>query len=341
MIESIEAAQNRVLLSTYILKTDHTGSAFFDALTAAVARGVKVMVLIDGVGAMYSWPRPDKILRQRGIDVAKFLPPRLIPPSIYLNLRNHKKILIVDRSVAYAGGMNISDENVSSVEAPLTVSDVHFSLRGPIVDSLAEIFYRDWQFSTGHAHQNELLETNGGTGTAFCRAIPDGPDDEMDALELAFQSVISGASESVEIMTPYFLPGRKLISALRGVKIRIVLPANNNLIYVHWANRNILIELINLGISIYYQPGPFCHTKILCIDQEYCLIGSANLDPRSLRLNFELGIEVFSTELNTSLRAHLEKRISISAPITRAELASRSVPIRLRDSFMALFSPYL
>ena len=147
-------------------------------------------------------------------------------------------------------------------------------------------------------------------------------------------------------MTPYFLPGRKLVSALqaaalRGVKIRIVLPANNNLIYVHWANRNILVELINLGISIYYQPGPFCHTKILCIDQEYCLIGSANLDPRSLRLNFELGIEVFSTELNTSLRAHLDKQISISAPITRAELANRSVPVRLRDSFMALFSPYL
>ena len=130
-------------------------------------------------------------------------------------------------------------------------------------------------------------------------------------------------------------------AALRGVKVRVVLPALNNLFYVHWANRNILAELLRWGVEAYYQPAPFCHSKILCVDNEYCLVGSANLDPRSLRLNFELGIEVFSEQLSDDLRAHIESAIATSELITHASLLERSVPVRLRDSVAGLFSPYL
>ena len=167
----------------------------------------------------------------------------------------------------------------------------------------------------------------------------------MDAIALTIQGTISAAKESVDVMTPYFLPSRELIAsfqsaAIRGVSVRIVLPAKNNLFYVHWANRNLLTELIEWGIEIYYQPAPFCHSKILCIDDDYSMIGSANLDQRSLRLNFELGIEVFSRELNRKLRTHIDDVVTTSAPISIEELANRSIPVRLRDSAVSLFSPY-
>ena len=346
MIDAINRAQSRVLLATYILNTDRVGSSFADALASAVGRGVEVLVLVDGVGEMYSWRRASKVLRKRGVNAARFLPPRLFPPSIYLNLRNHRKLLIVDRDMAFAGGINISDANVASDERPRKVSDVHFELHGPIVNSLAEIFYRDWCFTTGEAFQNDEPGEPVAGGGEECRAIPDGPDGELDALALTIQSVVSSASENIEIMTPYFLPSRELIAALqaavlRGVTVRVVLPGKNNLFYVHWANRNMLTELLRWGVEAYYQPAPFCHSKILCVDQEYSLIGSANLDPRSLRLNYELGIEVFSVQLSKELRSHFEAVIAESALIKYEQLVSRSVPVRLRDSAVALFSPYL
>lgn len=242
--------------------------------------------------------------------------------------------------------MNISDDNVASDEKPRKVSDVHFELSGPIVNSLAHIFYRDWHFTTGEAYRNELPPQPAVNGDADCRAIPDGPDGEMDALALTIQSVISGASESVDIMTPYFLPSREMVSVLqvavlRGVRVRIILPAKNNLFYIHWANRNTLMELLKWGVEIYYQPAPFCHSKLLCVDSDYCLIGSANLDPRSLRLNYELGVEVFSEAFSAELRSHFESVATASTPIKYEELVNRSVPTRLRDSAVALLSPYL
>jgi cardiolipin synthase len=346
MIRSINAARDRILLATYILKTDKTGIAFSDALAAAVKRGVKVWVLVDGIGELYSRRSPSKFLRKRGIKVARFLPPKLIPPSVYLNLRNHRKMLVIDQDIVYAGGMNISDDHIGSGTRSRKVNDIHFGLRGPIVNALAEIFHRDWHFTTADSFPDERENVANSDGDAICRAIPDGPDAEMDALALTIQTVVSAATDSIDIMTPYFLPGRELIAslqsaALRGVAVRIVLPAENNLFYVHWANRNMLAELLKWGIQVHYQPPPFCHSKLLCIDDEYCLIGSANLDPRSLRLNYELGIEVFSERLSAELRSHIESVIDVSSLVTPESLANRSVPVRLRDGIAGLFSPYL
>lgn len=346
MLASIRAARKRVLLATYILKVDHIGRAFADALADAAARGVSVMVLVDGIGELYSWHSPSRLLRKRGVAVARFLPPKLFPPNIHINLRNHRKLLIVDQDIAYAGGMNIGDDQMAAAEQPRRVTDVHFGLRGPVVAELAGVFYRDWQFATGALVDPAAPPVAAAQGDVRCRVIPDGPDDEMDALALTIQAAVSGAGRSVEIMTPYFLPGRGLIAslqsaALRGARVRIVLPGKNNLFYVHWAHRNLLTELLGWGVEVYYQPAPFCHSKLLCVDSEYSLIGSANLDPRSLRLNYELGIEVFSPQLNAELGAHIQAVIDGSIRVTSGDLMKRSVPVRLRDAAANLFSPYL
>lgn len=345
MLASIAGATQQVLLASFILKMDETGQTFADALSAAVERGVDVKVLVDGVGEYYSWKKPSRLLRRRGIETGRFLPPRLIPPSIYVNLRNHRKLLVVDNHVAYAGGMNISDDHISTATQARRVNDVHFALRGPVVAELATVFADDWWFATGKTLQT-IAPPPPADGPARCRVIPDGPDDKLDALALAIEGAVGAAADSIAIMTPYFLPSRELIAslqaaALRGIAIRIVLPAKNNLFYVHWANRSLLAELVEWGIEICYQPAPFCHSKLFCVDDDYCLIGSANLDPRSLRLNFEIGVEIFCTALSSELRTHIDKVAADSKPLTIEELQARSTAVRLRDSFVNLFSPYL
>ncbi|MCJ7557624.1 MAG: phospholipase D-like domain-containing protein [Gammaproteobacteria bacterium] len=346
MLDSIARARQSILLATFILKADKTGTAFAKALGAAAERGIEVMVLVDGIGELYSLRKASGLLRKYKVKVARFLPPRLFPPSIYINLRNHRKLLIVDNEVAYAGGMNISDNQTSLAGQPRSVSDVHFCLHGPVVAELSEVFCRDWYFAT---HQRLVLTNPSppkAQGDMGCRVVPDGPDDELDSLALSIQTAISAATESIDIMTPYFLPGRELMTALlsaslRGVKLRIILPGKNNLFYMHWANRNLLAELLDWDIQAFYQPAPFCHSKLLCIDGHYSLVGSANLDPRSLRLNFELGIEVFSESLNRKLCGHFEQVLAVSTRIRHDDLARRSLGVRLRDSAVALLSPYL
>ncbi|MEQ8205664.1 MAG: phospholipase D-like domain-containing protein [Woeseia sp.] len=346
MLKAIGRASERVYLATYILKMDTVGTQFADALQAAVERGVDVRVLVDGFGEMYSWPRPSRTLRKRGIATARFLPPRLLPPSIYLNMRNHRKILIVDDTIAFAGGMNISDDHVETGSQKRDVTDVHFSIRGQTVGELAAVFLGDWSFATRGEEDEVPKQVMKPKGDMRCRIVPDGPNEALDALAVTIQTVISAAEHSVDIMTPYFLPSRELMgamesAALRGVRVRLVLPEKNNLFYVHWAHQNILAELLRWDIELWYQEPPFCHTKLICIDDDYTLIGSANLDSRSLRLNFELGIEVFSRDLNAELAAYFHRVIATGRQINYDELANRSMPVRLRDSAAALFSPYL
>ena len=346
MLASIESARERVLLSTYIMLLDDTGERFASALQAATERGIDVRFLIDGFGEFYAFRRVARALRKRGINVAQFLRPQLFPPSIHVNLRNHRKLLIIDNEVAYAGGMNIGDNHVATEGRPREVTDVHFALRGPVVTELAELFRSDWHFATGNKDPVHSEDKCAHTGDMVCRVIPDGPDDQLDALAGTIKAAISSARRRVDIMTPYFLPSRDIIgalesAALRGVDVRVVLPGKNNLRYMHWANRNVLADLLRWNIEAWYQPAPFCHAKLLCIDNEYTLIGSANIDSRSLRLNFELGVEVFSESLNAELRGYFDKVIATSTRISYDELVNRPLGVRLRDSAAALMSPYM
>ena len=147
-------------------------------------------------------------------------------------------------------------------------------------------------------------------------------------------------------MTPYFLPTFDIIGALiaaqlRGVQVQILLPGHNNIAAAHWAMQNTLRQLLQAGLDIRYQPAPFVHSKLLLIDECYTLIGSANIDPRSLRLNYELAVELFSTGANASISTYYEKKAAQAVSVTLDDLNSRSLPRRLRDSLAWLFSPYL
>jgi cardiolipin synthase A/B len=347
MLRQIENARKYVFLATYIFETNKTGREFAEALARACKRGVDVRVMIDGIGEYYSWPGIGRYLKKAGVPFARFLPPKLVPLSPFLNLRNHRKMLIIDDQTGFIGGMNIGDRHLVDAKKASGVQDVQFEFQGPVISQMKDVFLEDWAFCKGvHAVPRKSISSINQAGKAACRVMATGPDQDMDKLRMLYTGMVSQAKRSIFIMTPYFLPSQELIgalqvAALKGVDIKIVLPARNNLPYVHWATRNMLWELLQFGIKVYYQPPPFAHSKLFLVDEIYSLAGSANMDPRSLRLNFEMVVEVYSRDLAGTLRAHFQETISRSRQVSLEEVDSRSIPVRLRDSLCWLFTPYL
>ena len=346
MLEAIERSQHSLFLSTYIFETNKTGRQFIDALTRAARRGVDVRVILDGVGELYAFPRAGTLLKKRGVRMARFLPPKLIPPTLHINLRNHRKILVADGQTGFIGGMNIGDRHMAAVqENPRRVVDLHFRLAGPVVKQIEKVFLEDWVFCTGEQMPADTITPIAAQG-ATCRTIVDGPNEDHDKLSTIMFGAVATARRKISIMTPYFLPFRGLIAALqnaalRNVDVKILLPAKNNLPYVQWATTKMLWQLLQKGVRIYYQPPPFVHSKLFIVDDHYAQVGSANIDPRSLRLNFELAVEVFGKPVSEVLAPHFQQSLLKSKEISFQEVEARSIPVRIRDALAWLFSPYL
>jgi cardiolipin synthase len=346
MLEAIDSASSHVYLSTYIFQTNRSGLAFIDALARAEERGVDVRVVVDGIGDHYSRPAASRLLARRGVNVQRFMPPRLIPPAVHINLRNHRKILIADGRVAFTGGMNIGDRHLADdLENPDRVVDVHFRLRGPVVGQLQQIFLDTWAFMKRSPVDNAPSDDRA-AGEARCRTLVDGPDEDLDKILNVLLAAVASAREQVAIMTPYFVPPRELVgalkaAALRGVDVAVVIPGFNNLPFVHWATRHMLWELLQRGVRIYAHPPPFVHSKLLMVDRHYVQIGSSNMDPRSLRLNFELQVEIYDRDFASVIDSHFQDSLARAHEFTLAEVDARPLPVRLRDGLAWLLTPYL
>ena len=348
MLAAIDAAAKRAWLATYIFDRGRAGDRFVDALGRAAARGVEVRVLIDGVGAHYSRPPVFRALKARGIRVAAFLPPRVPLFQPYFNLRNHRKLLVVDEGQGFCGGMNIRDDHLLALGLPAATQDVHFHIRGPVVQQLAQAFAFDWTFTTREALDGGPSpgQASPAAGDVAARGVPDGPDEDYETLGLVLLGAVSQARRSVRIATPYFLPDPPLvdalrIAALRGVRVDIVLPERGNLRLVQWAATAQLGQVVKWGCRVYLSRPPFDHSKIFVVDGAWSLIGSANWDPRSLRLNFEYDVECYSETLAARLEALLDAKIASGRRITRADLDGRPLAVRLRDGVARLAQPYL
>ncbi|WP_052465004.1 cardiolipin synthase [Geoalkalibacter subterraneus] len=347
MLDAIRNARESVHLATYIFESNAVGREFADALRAAADRGVTVRVLVDALGECYSLPLVRKLLRGSKVHVARFLPPSLSGRGIYFNMRNHRKILVVDDELGFTGGMNIGDRHLAAdTHNKHRVVDIHFKIEGPTVAHLQDAFLEDWGFATRERVTPSRIPEAVPHGEAFCRGISAGPNEDFEKLHWIVIGALNCARERVCIMTPYFIPNRALVSAinsaaLRGVKVEVILPRQNNLPFVGWAAEAYVWELARYGTRIYFQPPPFVHSKLLLVDDDYALVGSANLDPRSLRLNFEFNVEIYSSALVKQLKDHCDATIRISDRTTVYEIDSRPLLRRLWTSFFKLFSPYL
>lgn len=347
MLKAIDGASKSISMATYIFETTGIGEEFVDALVRAHERGVQVRVLVDDIGVRYARPRADRVLRKRGVKTALFMPARSLLRAPYFNLRNHRKILVVDGAIGFTGGMNVRQGHVIASASKRPTKDLHFQVEGPVVAHLQEVFASDWEFTTREKLTGELwFPALSQRGSTFSRGIADGPDETFERVTWALQAALACAHRSVTIMTPYFLPDPVVHSALstaalRGVEVNVLLPEENNLRLVQWAMWRQLEEVLRHGVRVWLTPPPFDHTKLMLVDSEWVLLGSANWDTRSLRLNFELDLECYDRDLCALLTAHVSSRLSLARELTAAELRARPLPRRVRDGFARLLMPYL
>ncbi|MBB4095038.1 cardiolipin synthase [Brucella pecoris] len=351
MLDAIGKAERSIMLETYIFDRDGIGEKFADALGDAVRRGVEVRVLVDAVGARYSFPSIVKLLKDKGVAVDVFNGNIIIGLRLpYANLRTHRKILIVDGKIAFTGGMNIRAGFVRAIAGDAVAFDTHFKLEGPAIADLFHIASEDWRFATGELLTGEAWkiappENPPGTGT-LVRVVGSGPDKNVETNQRMMMGAFSIAEQHILIMTPYLLPDRELISALvtaarRGVSVDIVVPGVNNLKLVDRAMRAQFDQLLKDGCRIWRAGGAFNHSKLMTIDGAWSYVGSSNIDPRSLRLNFEVDLEILDRDVARQVEERIGKVIEESREVNLARLKNRPFLERLLDRIIWLGSPYL
>jgi cardiolipin synthase len=346
MIEAIRGARRSIMLASYIFDGDGVGAEFVAALVDAKKRGVEVRVLVDDVSYRFSRQAAARALAAAGVQIGIFNAP-FVPARLHAaNLRNHRKIMVVDGALGFTGGMNIARRYWR--DGPdHAFRDLHFRLRGPVVSHLAEVFCDDWAFTNGERlHGDDWFPAIEPAGAVLARGIESGPDEAFERVRWAMIGAINAAQRSIRVVTPYFIPDGTLISclnaaALRGVDVDILLPEETDLPHVRWAMFGQLWQVLDHGCEVYLRPGPFDHSKLMVVDGAYVLLGSANWDARSLRLNFEFDVECYSVELGAHLDGLVGARVQQSRPCTLSQVNARPLPVKLRDGVARLFAPYL
>jgi len=342
MLAAIDGAQRSIVLSSYIFRADAAGNPFIEALTRAKERGVEVRVLIDGYGGGYFTSSTYHRLHEAGVPAARFLHSTLPWRMPFLNLRSHKKILGIDGRIVFTGGLNIGAENLTNTHPKHPVFDTQFKFEGPVVAQLMDVFAADWLFATKESLTGDawfpVLEP---VGDSTARVVTSGPDSDLEKIEFVVLAALSCARQSIKIMTPYFLPDERIITALslaayRGVDVDLVLPEHSNHPTVDWGSRVQMTPLLKAGCRVWTYPAPFNHSKLMTIDGLWALVGSANWDIRSFRLNFELDLEVYHCgvvqQIDAQITAHQKARLTTE---------NRPLPLRLRDGAARLMVPYL
>src|SRR5262245_5939155 len=345
MLKSIDAACKSVALEVYIMELDETGRKFVDALIRAQKRGCKVLVLVDYVGSHLAVARA---LRDGGVPVAVFLPPILAPlRNRYMNLRNHRKVLVCDGRVGFTGGMNIRLSHLVEKPGRHHEQDTHFRREEPVADHLIDTFADDWAFVTGEVPAGpEWDACEEEVGKVNARGISFDPGENFDSLRLVVGGAVAAARKSVRIVSPYFIPDQSIIvalnvAALRGVAVDILIPGKNDSRVVQWATTAMLWQVLINGCRVWLTREPFDHSKLMVVDDAWVFFGSANMDTRSMRLNFEFNVECYDHELAGVVARHIDGKLKGAREVTLNDVDGRSLPVKLRDGIARLFSPYL
>ncbi|MGD8873829.1 MAG: cardiolipin synthase, partial [Gammaproteobacteria bacterium] len=339
----VDGASRHLHLLFYIWRDDSIGRLLRDRLTEKAAQGVEVRVLYDAVG---SHALPGKFfapLVAAGGQATEFMPLRLASAAPTLNFRNHRKLIIADAWRAYTGSINVGDEY-------LGWQDIGVCIHGPGVNQLQEVFVDDWHFTTaeGLAGEEYFCEYPPGRempGQAVCETIASGPEQAFNTTREMVFLAITGCRHRLWIATPYFVPEPALLLALRtavyrGVDVRLILPQSSDAWLVRRASRVFYPELIRGGIKVFEYRG-MLHAKTMLLDDDAALIGSANLDVRSFRLNFELSTFVTDVGLNRNIATLLEGLQAHAVQVDQDELRGAQLVSRLQDALAHLLSPLL
>lgn len=351
MLAAIAQATDHVHFQTYIMGNDIIGRQLMEALAARARAGVHVRVLYDQFGSARA--RLGRFFRQYrhvpNLSIVGFTQVNPLKRQFQLNLRNHRKILIIDGRLGFTGGLNVHAGHLPGNTRP-PIRDYHFACRGPIVGELQYTFLRDWYYMTDEDADALLDERHfphqPPAGGAAVRIINGGPTSEAEALTDAFFTAIEAAREQIIAVTPYFVPPDDILrafrsAALRGVEVKLILPGRNNHISVAYASRARYATLLEAGVRIFERQTAFIHAKALLVDDAIALVGSANLDIRSLRLNYETNLVVMDPRLSSQLKEIILEDLARSREIDLPSWRQRSTAQKICENLYSLMTPVL
>jgi cardiolipin synthase len=350
MGNAIDSAEHSIIVESYIFDHDRIGLRIADKLIAAHTRGVQVRVLVDAVGARYSTPSIIGHFQKAGVPVDAFNGNVIIGLKLpYANLRTHRKIIVVDGRIAFTGGMNIREAFTTEFAGDRVSHDTHFKLTGPAVRDLQTVALEDWHFTAGEKLDFPSNEGDMQVEPAtprYIRVVSSGPDAGLETNHKMLLGALSIARSHVRIMSPYFLPDRELISAMvtaarRGVAIDIFVPRQNNLRLVGLAMTAQFDQMLKYGCRIWRVDGAFNHSKLMTVDGAWSYVGTSNLDPRSLRLNFEVDLEVLDWDFAGQIERLIGTAQDHAEEMTLESWRARPFYLRLVEKLIWLGSPYL
>lgn len=347
LVAAIGAAEHHVHLSFYFVRNDAAGHAVAHALIRAAQRGVSCRILLDGVGCWGLGRDYLDPLKKAGVRVAFFSPLKRFKRLWHLHLRNHRKLAILDGQIGFIGSQNLVDNFTPVPPEDRPWLEIVMKVRGPIVHHLQTIFAEDWRYSTGESPTGAAYYPVPSTqGPLQMQAVPTGPDLPEESLHLIFLSMIHAAQNRVTIVTPYLVPSQPVALALegaarRGVRVSVLLPEKTDNVLAHLAGRSGYPALLEAGIHLYEHPRTPLHAKAVLVDDHLALIGSANMDVRSFRLNFEAGIILYGPEPANTLQAMADAAIRQSRRIVRHKRRWTTPLTTVAEGLARLLSPLL
>ena len=350
MKEDLRNAKTYIHLEYYVLKLDKLGSEIVDILQQKAEEGLEVKILYDAVGSKTVYKSKFKKFQEAGGQVEAFFQAKIPLINFRLNNRNHRKILVIDGMTGYVGGFNIGDEYLGLDENFGYWRDTHLRVKGDGVDALQLSFIHDWN-SQSHREQlefnNKYFPDNAKQGGDVPMQIAlSAPSDNWHQIEFGYIKMIMNAKESIYMHSPYFIPDKGYINALRiaakaGVDVRLIIPNKPDHIFVYWATITSVAQLIRDGVKVYTYENGFIHSKMMIIDDEVASVGSSNMDIRSFELNFEINAFMYDENIVKELKAAFIEDMKVSEELTEERYEQRSNWIKFKQSIAKLASPIL
>lgn len=349
LLKDIKKAKDHIHLQYYIFRKDDIGEKLLKALVEKAKEGVKVRILYDDLGSRRLPKRFFKELRQAGGEVEVFFASKLRIVNLRINFRNHRKLVIIDGKIGYLGGFNIGDEYLGLDDKFGYWRDTHLRIKGGAVHEIQTRFILDWnQASYRHdiSYSENLFPKDISAGKVSIQIVTSGPDSEYEQIKNGYIKMIGSAKESILIQTPYFIPDASILDAIRiaslsGVDVRIMIPNKPDHPFVYWATYNYIGEMLKSGIKAYIYDNGFIHSKSIVVDNKISSVGSANIDVRSFRLNFEANAFIYNKEIAAKLTKDFYEDMKLSWELTLKKYQQRSLWIRFKESISRLLSPIL
>ncbi|MCM3077615.1 cardiolipin synthase [Brevibacillus invocatus] len=349
MLEDIEKARHHVHLLYYIFRNDELGKRLVQLLAAKAAQGVEVRVLYDAVGSAALSSRVFRPLVAAGGEVAAFFPSSIPFVNFRVNFRNHRKLTIIDGKIGYIGGFNIGDEYLGKSKYLGYWRDTHLQIQGNAVYMLQARFFLDWNLSSPKRMQESPVyfpvigELANGVGVQI---VSSGPNSEKQQIKHAYLKMIYKARKKIYLQTPYFVPDESILTAMKmaamsGVDVRLMVPGIPDSKMVFWATHSYLGEMLKSGVRCYLYEKGFMHAKTLVVDTQIASVGTANVDIRSFKLNFETNAFLYDTGMAEQLEELFLRDLENSKELTMAEYMNRPIHMRIKESLTRLLSPIL